>query len=220
MFLSLWQKLWNGKGGPARGEGRVGDRYHSCRPQLDALEDRLLPAPAAGGLFPFAAGARALAVVSPAPAAARAGGIPTPAVAFNAAAGTALVRLGAATAAGVGVGGLEPVDSNPLGGTAPTRVTVGENSPKSQIDLGPVFAAMSGLRHDGGLTLSVLGNTNPGLVKADLSETALTLSYTLGKAGAATVTICATDADGVSRHATILVTVLPFPLVFHRPEPF
>jgi hypothetical protein len=216
MFLSLWQKLCKGTG-PARDEGRVGDRYRSCRPQLDALEDRLLPAPAAGGLFPLAAVARALVVVSPAPAAPRVGGIPAPAVAVNAAAaGTALARTGAATAAGAAVDGLEPVDSSPLKGTAPIRVTVVENSPKSQIDLGPVFGAMSGIRHDGGLTLSVLGNTNSGLVRADLSETALTLTYASGKTGAATVTICATDADGVSRHATILVTVLPFPFVFHR----
>jgi hypothetical protein len=72
---------------------------------------------------------------------------------------------------------------------------------------------MDGLEHDAGLKLSVLGNTNPGLVQAGLSETALTLTYAPGKSGTATVTICATDDDGVSRQVTVTVTVLPFAFV-------
>jgi hypothetical protein len=88
-------------------------------------------------------------------------------------------------------------------------VTVNENSPKTVIDLGFVFAQMSGIQHDDGLQMSLLGNTNPALVKTDLSEEELTLTYTPSKCGTATVSVGATDADGVSVRENILVTVLP-----------
>jgi hypothetical protein len=89
------------------------------------------------------------------------------------------------------------------------RVTVDERSSPTVINLGAVFGAVSGLQHRDGLKLSILGNTNPGLVKPALSEAALTLTYTRGKYGTATITVCATDADGVSAKQTILVTVRP-----------
>jgi hypothetical protein len=94
-------------------------------------------------------------------------------------------------------------------GTNQIRVTVVENSPETVIDLGAVFGAMSGIHHEDGLQLSMLGNTNSHLVTTDLSEAALTLTYARGKYGTATITVGATDADGVSVQETILVTVRP-----------
>jgi hypothetical protein len=88
-------------------------------------------------------------------------------------------------------------------------VTVDENAPPSIVHLGPVFGAMSGIQHGDGLQLSILGNTNSRLVKADLSGTDLKLSYAPGKYGTAMITVGATDADGVSVQATVLVTVRP-----------
>jgi hypothetical protein len=89
------------------------------------------------------------------------------------------------------------------------RVTVTENSPGTVINLGPVFGAMPGIHPADGLRLSILGNTNRGLVRADLSEAALILTYARGQCGTATITVGATDADGVSVQETIIVTVLP-----------
>jgi hypothetical protein len=100
----------------------------------------------------------------------------------------------------------------PIGGKTPSvgslRVTVAENAPESVINLGPVFVK-SGIQHQDGLRLAVLGNTNSGLVQTDLSETALTLTYTRGKCGSATITVSATDGDGVSVQEIVLVTVYP-----------
>jgi hypothetical protein len=91
-------------------------------------------------------------------------------------------------------------------------VTVMENSPKSVIDLLPIFEQMSGIQPDDGLQLSLLGNTNPGLVATSLSEGELSLTYTPSKCGTATIIVGATDADGVSVRENILVTVLPLPI--------
>jgi hypothetical protein len=99
--------------------------------------------------------------------------------------------------------------SRPPAGARPVPVTVAVNSPPTVVDLGPVFAAMSGIRQGGGLKLWVMGNTNAGLVQTDLSKAALTLTFTPGRWGTATITVGATDADGVSVQQTILVTVDP-----------
>jgi hypothetical protein len=107
--------------------------------------------------------------------------------------------------------GLRPLSGTPATVTSGLTVTVTQNSGPTVIDLGPIFAAMSGLQHDDGLQLAMLGNTNPGLVGTDLSRTELTLTYTPGKSGAATITVGATDADGVSVRETLFVTVLPLP---------
>jgi hypothetical protein len=107
------------------------------------------------------------------------------------------------------VSGLPHPGSTPPRGATPIRVTVAQNSSESVIDLGAAFGAVSGLQHGDGLKLSVLGNTNPGLVSTDLSEAALTLTYARGNYGTATITVCATDADGVSAQQNLLVTVLP-----------
>jgi hypothetical protein len=101
--------------------------------------------------------------------------------------------------------------------TTPIRVTVNENSSATVINLGATFRAVSGLQHGDGLKLSILGNSNSALVKPGLSEAALTLTYVRGKCGTATITVCATDADGVSVKQTLLVTVRP--LVAAAPAP-
>jgi hypothetical protein len=107
------------------------------------------------------------------------------------------------------VSGLQQKGWPRIEGTNPIRVTGGQNSPETVIDLGPVFGGMSGIHHEDGLEISIRGNTNPGLVKTDLSAGALTLTYTPGKYGTATITVVATDADGVSVQQTIQVTIQP-----------
>ena len=57
MFFSLWRRLWSSSSNPSRGAGRHGARHVSCRPQLDSLEDRLLPALGAGGVLGLSAAA-------------------------------------------------------------------------------------------------------------------------------------------------------------------
>jgi hypothetical protein len=111
--------------------------------------------------------------------------------------------------------GLQPIGSQSAGaGVHEMQVTVRENSPKTVIDLGPIFAQMSGIQHQDGLQMSLLGNTNPGLVKADLSEGELALIYTPSKCGTASIIVGATDADGMSVRENILVTVLPAPATY------
>ena len=105
------------------------------------------------------------------------------------------------------VSGYPQAGSKPTGGTTSIPVTVNENSPATVIDLGAAFNAVSGLQHGDGLKLSILGNTNSALVKPSLSGAALSLTYSRGKCGTATITVCATDADGVSVKRTLVVTV-------------
>ena len=102
---------------------------------------------------------------------------------------------------------LPQTGGKPQGSSTPIRITVDENSSETVINLGTLFGAMSGLHNGGGLKLSIVGNTNAGLVKTDLSGTTLTLTYPRGQCGTATITVGATDADGVSVQQTFLVTV-------------
>jgi hypothetical protein len=111
----------------------------------------------------------------------------------------------AATAASI----LQQTGSSVPTGITPLHVTVTQNASETVLDLGRVFAAMQGLQHEAGLHLSVLGNTNARLVTPDLSGSALTLTYTRGLSGTATITVNATDADGVCAQQTLVVTVLP-----------
>jgi hypothetical protein len=104
---------------------------------------------------------------------------------------------------------LGPPPPPATGAAKPITVTVPESSSPTVIDLGGVFARMGGLQHQDGLKLSVLGNTNSGLVTTSLSEAALTLSYTPKKWGTATITVGATDVDRVSVEQTLLVQVRP-----------
>ena len=105
--------------------------------------------------------------------------------------------------------GLQPTASLPPGGTTPICVTVAQNSAATVIDLGPVFAALPGIQHQDGLQLAILGNTNSRLVTPELSEAALSLTYTRGQCGTATITVAATDADGVSVQQTVVVLIRP-----------
>jgi hypothetical protein len=124
------------------------------------------------------------------------------------------MHRGAAPAPRGAVGGPQPA-----AGANTMSVTVQENSAPSVIDLAPVFAAM-GVDCTEGLQLSMLGNTNAALVTPDLSETELTLTYAPGQFGAATLTVGATDADGVSARETIFVTVIaPTPAPAGGPAP-
>jgi hypothetical protein len=99
--------------------------------------------------------------------------------------------------------GLLPAPSNPM------KVTLDENSGANVIRLGPTFAARSDIHPKDGLQLSILGNTNSGLVTTDLSGSDVTLTCARGKIGTATITVGATDADGVSVREIIVVTVRP-----------
>jgi hypothetical protein len=103
---------------------------------------------------------------------------------------------------------LQPA-SPPPGRITPICVTVAQNTPETVIDMCPMFATIPGFQHADGLQLSVLGNTNTALVRSDLSDSALILTYRSGRTGTATIVVCATDADGVSVQQTILVTVRP-----------
>jgi hypothetical protein len=107
------------------------------------------------------------------------------------------------------VSGLQSILHPPLGATGEMKVTVVENSPATVINLNTVFAGVSGLQHQDGLQMSLMGNTNPGLVRTDLSKAELTLNYTRGQSGTATIIVAATDADGVCVKESILVAVLP-----------
>jgi hypothetical protein len=89
------------------------------------------------------------------------------------------------------------------------QVTVAENSPATVIDLDTVFAAVPGIQHADGLRYSVLSNSNSALVRTELSDADLILTYMRGRFGTATIGVCATDADGVSVQQRLLVTVRP-----------
>jgi hypothetical protein len=104
---------------------------------------------------------------------------------------------------------------------SPIHVTVAENSPETVIDLDSAFAAVRGIQHGDGLQFSVLGNTNSALVRTELSDAALILTYMRGRSGTSTITVCATDADGVSVQQRIVVTVRPLSAagVGHMPAP-
>ena len=168
MLFPLWRRLWSTGAGSSGGQGR----HVSYRPRLEALEDRLLPAPLPGWALP----------------------------------------VGAAPAAAVS--GFQP-GHPPLGYAGQLKVTVFENSPATVINLNTVFAGASGIQHKDGLQMSLMGNTNPGLVRTDLSKAELTLNYTRGPSGTATILVAATDADGVCVKESILVTVCP---LLHRPS--
>ena len=185
MFFSLWRRLWNSSSGPSRGRGRLGARHVCYRPQLEPLEDRLLPALGAGGIPGLTAGGLT---------------------------GGAVATLQVVATAPTGpVNGPQPTGGNPPAAPNQMTVTRDANSAASVIELGAVFAAMKDIHPRHGLQLSILRNTNPGLVTTDLSGADLTLTYAQGKYGTATITVGATDADGVSVRETIFVTVRPRP---------
>jgi hypothetical protein len=104
---------------------------------------------------------------------------------------------------------VQPTAFRPPVRTPPVQVTVAQNSLETVIDLDTVFAAVPGIQHADGLQFSVLGNTNAALVRTELSDAALILTYARGQSGTSTIIVCATDADGVSVQQRIVVTVRP-----------
>jgi hypothetical protein len=153
------------------------------------LEDRTAPSAWAGGSAAYAAEAHVARSLVPAVA--------------------AHVTLPVLWTAPAVIGGLKPTGDTPSAVANRMSMTYEENSPAALIDLGVVFSTVRGIRHGDGLQLAMLGNTNPALVKTSLSEAELTLTFAPGKSGKATITVSATDADGVSVQETLLVTVLP-----------
>jgi hypothetical protein len=126
------------------------------------------------------------------------------------------LQVAAALASPVGglpTAGKSPMPSNNM------SVIVPQNAPESVIDLGPVFGAMGEIHPKDGLQLSILGNSNSSLVTTDLSGADLTLTYARGKCGTATITVGATDADGMSVREVVLVTVTPVQLPGGGPLP-
>ena len=112
-----------------------------------------------------------------------------------------------------------PPACQPPGSSSLLHVTVAENAPATVMDLGSVFSTVPGLQHEDGLQFSVLGNTNAALVRTELSDAALILTYLRGRSGTSTLTVCATDADGVSVQQRILVTVRPLHAIHVGPTP-
>jgi hypothetical protein len=83
-----------------------------------------------------------------------------------------------------------------------------ENDPDTELSLAAAFADVD---IGDSLTLSVSGNTNPGLVTADLIGTQLTLSYLPDQSGTAEITVRATESTGPGLWVedTFTVTVNP-----------
>jgi hypothetical protein len=168
-----------------RGNKLLKGQCPSFRPQLEALESRTVPAPLIHRAHPL-----------------------TPAETNSAAIAPPSRQQGSSATSGA-LSGLQPIGSQQAGaGVNEMQVTVKENSPATVIDLESVFAGMTGIQQEE-LQMSLLGNTNAGLVKTDLSDGELTLTYTPSQFGTATVMVGATEADGASVQENILVTVLP-----------
>jgi hypothetical protein len=183
MLISWWRGLRKSAPTSSRRNDLPTSRRPSFRPKLEVLEDRTLPAPLVYGIASEGTASAIFAPPSLQP--------------------VAIAASGARS-------GVQPISNKPPSGAAnQTEVTVVENSTKSVIDLGPIFTHMSGIHPEDGLQLSLLGNTNPGLVKAELSEGELTLTYTPSRYGTATITVGATEADGSCVRENIVITVLP-----------
>ncbi|MEW4487152.1 hypothetical protein AB1L42_03675 [Thalassoglobus sp. JC818] len=82
-------------------------------------------------------------------------------------------------------------------------VSVEEGTATSTIDLSGVFTDIE----TSGLALTIVGNTNSGLVGTSLNGSQLTLNYLDGQVGTTEITVRATDADGGYVEETFEVTV-------------
>jgi hypothetical protein len=88
-------------------------------------------------------------------------------------------------------------------------VTVVQDSPDEVIDLSNAFESTA----SDAIILSVESNTNIGLVTATFTGSNLTLSFTPGSTGEATISINANDSDIGFATQSFKVTVLPPPVV-------
>ncbi|MDP6635436.1 MAG: lamin tail domain-containing protein [Phycisphaerae bacterium] len=102
---------------------------------------------------------------------------------------------------------VDPVEDSPVLVNPIADMSVDEDSGSDLLDLSATF-------HDGDvppdtLTLTVTGNTNPGLVTTSVVGTGLTLSYVPGQDGVADITVRATDASLNWVEDTFTLTVNP-----------
>ena len=93
---------------------------------------------------------------------------------------------------------------------APVRqieVDVAVNAPDKVIDLRTYIPNWDAVPSDQTPRLSIVRNTNRGLVTADISDTELTLSFARGQSGTATVTVAVQDASGATAQISFVITV-------------
>jgi hypothetical protein len=101
---------------------------------------------------------------------------------------------------------INPVNDDPFVDNPIADFSVDEDDPETILDLAAVFDDV-----DLGdtLTLSIVGNTNPGVVTTNLVDDELTLSYAPDGEGPASITVRGTDSAGASASDTFIVTVNP-----------
>ena len=79
----------------------------------------------------------------------------------------------------------------------------------------PIFPATAG-QHSV-VSFSITGNTNPSLVTATVSGSALNLVLAAGQSGVASVTVTATDSNGNAVQNTLQLTVVPPEIAVEQP---
>ena len=97
---------------------------------------------------------------------------------------------------------VNPVDDSPTVSNPPAAVTVNEDAANSSVDLSNIFTDAEG----DPITLSIVSNSNTGLVTPTLAGKTLTLAYTPNQSGTATIVIRAT-ANGKTVDVNLTVTV-------------
>ena len=97
---------------------------------------------------------------------------------------------------------VNPVDDSPTVSNPPAAVTVNEDAANSNLDLSKSFTDAEG----DPITLSIVSNSNTGLVTPTLAGKTLTLAYTSNQSGTATIVIRAT-ANGKTVDTSVQVTV-------------
>ncbi len=104
---------------------------------------------------------------------------------------------------------VNPVNDQPIVTSPVGAVSVDEDSGDSVIDLVTVFDDVDIITDGDSLTISVVSNSNTGLVSTNLVNGQLTLDYRSQQFGLATIVVRATDLAGEYRDETILVNVAP-----------
>ncbi|MEZ4660050.1 MAG: Ig-like domain-containing protein [Caldilineaceae bacterium] len=129
--------------------------------------------------------------------------------------GVAEITVRATDGAGLFAEDTFKVTVSPQANTAPYVLnpiadqTVGKDSQPTTLSLSNVFRDTEDV--SAVLKLSVEENTNPALVTAVLNGTELTLTFAPGMAGAAQITIGATDTGGLTTTDTFQITVTEAP---------